>query len=310
MNTVPAAVPAEVTVSPQTGPTATTPRFLLPLVIVLALAVLVAGGLYVYKHAPLMALRGVHVIAVDSTSTALKVFGFTKLEDASFPASGSISSYASAGRVQVAVVGQSVMLAEGKATKTLFTSEGDLAGVAVSSDGKNVAIAEHLKGLDPRLLSSWTVHVIDGSGKELVKTAGYAPHFFTLKGKSYLLVTAPKGITIVDVAAGTSSTESVLDSTSVARTASISPDGAYLAIPDAQPTSYSLYGLTSLTPIRFVPLWTLDTSLVSVAWHNGVLYGVSSGDTPQVRAFHTVGSAAGITLFTLPSNSVSYRITP
>ena len=307
MNTVPT---VEESVPAQAEPSVSRPRFLIPIVIVLVLAALVAGGLYAYTHMPLIALRGVHLIAIGPSTTALKVFGLTNLQDASFPAEGSVSSFATAGRVQVAVVGKSVVLAEGKEIKTLFTSESDLAGVAVSPDGKSVAVAAHTQGADARLLSSWTVRLMDTTGKEITNTLGYAPHFFTHKGKLYLVVSAPKGITIVNVAEGTSSTDAVFDSTSTARTVTISPDGTYLAIPDAQPTSYSLYGVTSLSPLRFVPLWPLSSKLTSVAWHGGVLYGVSASEVPQIQAFHTAGSAKGVTLFTLPEASVSYRITP
>lgn len=302
-------------------------RWVLSIAALLVVLLLIGGAVYLASN-PLVALRGVHVLAIDTQNSTLKVFGFTKLKDTSFRAAeGTIIGYAHAraARTSAAIMrnaegGQSVLIDPGTEpydsteVRAEYSSESDLSGLAISDDGHTFAFAERnplATGPAAQSLSAWTVHILDSSGREIVSVPGYAPHFFLDKGKTYLMATAPGGVVVVDVAAGTSVVEALVDSDSIARTVSISPDGAFIAMPDASVRTYSLYGVTSLAPLRMSMLWKLDAEVSSVAWYQGVLYGVSNtGEESSLIAFRTFGKAASTPVYTFPEPSVLYRITP
>lgn len=286
-------------------------------ILVLVLLVL-AGGAYYYFSGSTATLRGLHVLEVGDKGAMLKVFGFNGLNKVSAPAEGTVIDYASSATTKAFLVVDaeqkaSVVLA-GSEPVVLYRGTGDLAGLVVSEDGMTVAVAEldpARKNLDFESIDAWTVHVFGVSGTKIVSTSGYAPHFFTSKGVTYLMVTAPNGITIVDLTTGVGVTEAILDSTRITRTATVSPSGAYVAIPDASVESYTLYGITSLTPLRFVPLWSLKPELYSVAWDKDTLYGVSrKGDTTSLYSFQTFAKSDGTLRYTFPQASAYYRITP
>ncbi len=288
------------------------------LVVLVLLAALVALS-YVFLTSARASVLGVHILAVENEHNTLYTSGVTKLEEDSFPSEGMVTDYAQADDVRVALVlgadgSQSVVVDTGKEVTTLYTSATDLSGVAVSPDGMIIAFAERTASSaieDARMLASWTVHIRTLDGGTVFDTPGYAPHFFMANGATHVLVTAAGGLTVVDPQAGTAITEAVLDATLINRTASISPKGEYVVIPDASLGTYTLYGVTSLAPLRLSVLWSLDADLSSVAWHDNALLGIAhEGTDTKLIVFKTAGTSAGTPVYTLPSPTVLYRLTP
>lgn len=294
-------------------------RWLVPAALFAAL-ILIAGALYFFINST-VALRGLHVLKVGDTGASLQVFGFNGLKEVAVPTEGNVIDYASSATTKAFLVVDaelkaSVVLA-GSEPKVLYRGVGDLARLVVSEDGTMVAVAEldpARKDSDFTSIDAWTVHVFDASGTKLMSTPGYAPSFFTSEGATFLMVTAPTGITIVDPANRSSATQPVLDSAHITRTATVSPDGKYLAIPNALVESYTLYEVTSLAPLRFAPLWDLEPKLSSVVWDKETLYGVSrekgAGESSKLYSFQTSAESAGTLRYTFPLTSAHYRITP
>lgn len=294
-------------------------RWLIPGALFVVL-VLIAGALYFFMNST-VALRGLHVVEVGDTGASLQVFGLNGLKNVSVSVPGKVIDYASSATTKAFLVFdtelKSSVVLDGPEPVVLYRATGDLVRLVVSEDGKMVAVAEldpARKDSDFESIDAWTVHVFDTSGTKIMSTSGYAPHFFTKEGITFLMVTAPNGITIVNPTAGTSVTEPVLDSTTIARTATVSPNGEYVAIPDVSVESYTLYEVASLAPIRFVPLWSLKPTLSSVTWDKGTLYGISreagAGQSSTLYSFKTSVESEGTVKYVFPSSSAYYRITP
>jgi len=291
------------------------PWILLVLLVIVLAAF--AGVFYIVQNST-FALRGLHTLAVGTGDTTLHVFGLKGITDTTFPLEGRVTDFASGGSLQAAIVvnteGNAQVALAGGEPKTLYTGKGALASLAVSEDGTMLAVAEldpARKGMEAKNIDAWTVHVFTSAGAKIMSTPGYAPHFFREKNTTRLLVTAPGGITLVNLATATGVTEAILDATTTARTATISSNGAYVVIPDATPGEYTLYGVTSYEPLRFAPLWKLAPALSSVAWYRGALYGIAvEGEKSTLVRFQTFGESSGTTVYTFPQASTLYRLVP
>lgn len=287
------------------------------LVILLVILGIAAGVYYIGKNST-FALRGLHILTIGTESTTLQVFGLKGIKDVTFPLEGRVTDFASGGTLTAAIVvnaeGDAQVVLGGSEPTVLYTGKGALAGLAISEDGTMLAVAEldsARGGMEAKNLDAWTVHVFTATGSVVMSTPGYAPHFFREKDTSRLLVTASGGITLVNLATATGVTEAILDATTIARTATISSNGAYVLIPDAAPGDYTLYGVTSFEPLRFAPLWKLAPALSSVAWHQDELYGIAvEGEKSTLVQFQTFGESSGTAVYEFPMARTLYRLVP
>jgi len=220
-----------------------------------------------------LALRGIEFASNGYAAGPIFKVGLFGLKEISLP-SGTVD-YAKAGNHRVVVTDTGQVTVLGSGPKVVADSPSRKAAVAIHPAGTFIAYAESQEA-SPNI-AAWTVHLVDvESAQTLDLGPGFAPAFFTSNGKDYLAFTSPTGITFMDIAARTALTLPLNNVSGTRYAAAVSPDGAYIAMPNALTGKYDLFArIESDNTIRLSAVGSTDSGLSDVAWKNGTLYGVT-----------------------------------
>lgn len=231
---------------------------------------------------------------------------------AEFP-SGLVVASERAGIV-AGISGTDVVIAKGSGNEVIFTDPEYKEGVAVSPAGDKIAFASMTPGATGVGVSRWYVKVVDLATREVnIVGQGYGPQFVLRDGKTYLLYTAENGIALADMSVGDSVVTPLTIEGSESYAVRVSDDGAYLAIRDALIGQYFLYKVDKIEEgvVRFSSLRQLPEGTVSAAFREGMIYGVSMGETGQeLLVYPSIEASEPEMRIALPSSSGAYELLP
>ena len=216
--------------------------------------------------------------------------------------------------VTAGLKGSDLVTLSGNDAQTVFADPEFKETVTVSPDGAWIAFSSMTPGATDGGVGRWYVKQVNLATKEVqIIGMGYAPQYVLRDGKTYLLYTAPEGIGLADLAAGTTEITPVTIGDSEDYAVLVSEDGKYLAIRDALVNQYFVYEIAGVKngKLSFSVVRGLPTEIVSVAFRGSALYAVSQTDAGQeLLVYATADAAEPSARHALPTSPVAYELLP
>jgi roadblock/LC7 domain-containing protein len=223
--------------------------------IALLLVLAVVALAYWFPRSSYGAFYGLHYLSGTYPDRSLQEFDIKGTHPVTFSNSGKVIDYAHAAGVSVGIEvnasGHQDIYSLGNKSVALTTDGGTKAALAVSPDGKTVAYADRLSEVvatstaDFYNVSAWQIKMLTIKDKT-TKTigVGFAPHFFTSNGVSYIAYITKTSIRIINLATlGAQDVPFDFGKQHSYISMDISPDGTFALLPDVA-DNYRLYVLT------------------------------------------------------------------